>query len=125
MRIVISFLICLALTDGATISNVEPVMMDCIDQKDHRCVEIKTDDVVINKVEDETDVTTATKYCPEVIVFGIILDFFSLILVTLIPNEVLKLFFNAFLLGIHIYAYALNPTWSPMANLMVNWFCNV
>ena len=125
MRIVISFLICLALTDGATISNVEPVMMDCIDQKDHRCVEIKTDNVVINKVEDETDVTTATKYCPEVIVFGIILDFFSLILVTLIPNEVLKLFFNAFLLGIHIYAYALNPTWSPMANLMVNWFCNV
>ena len=58
MRIVISFLICLALTDGATISNVKPVMMDCIDQKDHRCVEIKTDDVVINKVEDETDVTT-------------------------------------------------------------------
>ena len=125
MRIVISFLICLALTDGATISNVEPVIMDCIDQKDHRCVGIKTDDVVISKVEDETDVTTATKYCPEIIVFGFILDILSVILATLIPNAVLKLFFNAFLLGIHTYAYALNPTGSPMANLMVNWFCNV
>ena len=116
MRIVISFLICLALTDGATISNVEPVIVDC--QKDHRCVEI-------SKVEDETDLTTATKYCPEIIVFGFILDILSVILATLIPNEVLKLFFNAFLLGIHTYAYALNPGLSPMANLMVNWFCNV
>ena len=125
MKIVISFLRCLALTDGATISNVEPVIMDCIDQKDHRCVEIKTDDVVINKVEDETDLTTATKYCPEIIVFGFILDILSVILATLIPNEVLKLFFNAFLLGIHTYANALNPGLSPMANLMENWFCNV
>ena len=98
MKIVISFLICLALTDGATISNVEPVIVDC--QKDHRCVEI-------SKVEDETDLTTATKYCPEIIVFGFILDILSVILATLIPNEVLKLFFNAFLLGIHTYVLML------------------
>ena len=123
MKIVISFLICLALTDGAAISNVEPGIV-C----DPPCV--VTYDADISKVEVETDVIayqsylTAKKYCYGMVVFGFILDILSLMIILIfpVPDEV----YLSVLATFTMYAYGGSPngfTGGAMANFMEKSVC--
>ena len=105
MKIMISFLICLALTDGAA-------------------------DADISNVEVETDVTayqnylTAKKYCYGMVVFGFILDILSLLLILIfpVPDEVYLSVIATFTL----YAYGGSRngfTGGAMANFMERSVC--